>query len=77
MGSRKLQPCGTEAAYFRHRRHGEEACRPCLDAHNHKVKVDRRTRPGRKHRLVELDLLIDLIYHAPPELRERAMKAIE
>ncbi|MCL1871839.1 MAG: hypothetical protein FWF90_15695 [Promicromonosporaceae bacterium] len=25
--------CGTEAAYKRHRRNGEDACEPCLEAH--------------------------------------------
>lgn len=28
-----LQPCGTEAAYRRHRRHGEVPDTDCLDAH--------------------------------------------
>lgn len=27
-----LQPCGTRAAYRRHRRLGENACQPCKDA---------------------------------------------
>lgn len=27
--STPLQPCGTEAAYHRHLRHGEKACEPC------------------------------------------------
>lgn len=27
-----LQPCGTQAAYRRHRRAGEQACQPCKDA---------------------------------------------
>lgn len=27
-----LQPCGTRAAYRRHRRHGETPCQPCRDA---------------------------------------------
>lgn len=31
--SRKLQPCGTNAAYERHRRKGEIADQACLDAH--------------------------------------------
>lgn len=35
---RKLKPCGTEAAYHRHLRHGQPACRPCLDAHNQATK---------------------------------------
>jgi hypothetical protein len=26
------QPCGTVAAYMRHRRRKQPACRPCLDA---------------------------------------------
>lgn len=29
---RKPAPCGTTAAYLRHRRNGEEACRPCKNA---------------------------------------------
>ena len=28
-----LKPCGTEAAYVRHRRNGEEACMACKGAH--------------------------------------------
>ncbi|GIE46187.1 hypothetical protein [Actinoplanes lobatus] len=27
-----LQPCGTRAAYRRHRRRGEDTCQPCRDA---------------------------------------------
>lgn len=30
---RNLEPCGTDPAYRRHLRHGEEPCRPCRDAH--------------------------------------------
>jgi flagellar biosynthesis/type III secretory pathway M-ring protein FliF/YscJ len=30
--ARELLPCGTVAAYVRHRRHGEDACEPCLTA---------------------------------------------
>lgn len=29
---RELQPCGTNAAYNRHRYHGEETCPPCRRA---------------------------------------------
>lgn len=36
-----LKPCGTTAAYRRHKRHGEAACRPCLQA-NARAKADRR-----------------------------------
>lgn len=28
-----LEPCGTEAAYVRHRRAGEDPCPACKDAH--------------------------------------------
>lgn len=31
---RRLQPCGTRAAYQRHYRNGEKPCRPCRDAYN-------------------------------------------
>ena len=31
---RELKPCGTNAAYVRHRRHGEYPCADCLEAHN-------------------------------------------
>lgn len=31
---RELQPCGTEAAYQRHRRAGEPPCDPCREAQN-------------------------------------------
>jgi hypothetical protein len=30
----ELKPCGTHAAYYRHRRRGEPACPPCLAAHS-------------------------------------------
>lgn len=30
---RKLQPCGTNAAYQRHKRKNEYPCTPCLEAH--------------------------------------------
>ena len=31
---RELEPCGTEGAFKRHQRAGEEPCQPCRDAHN-------------------------------------------
>ena len=31
---RQLQPCGTRAAYIRHRRAGEKPCDPCREAAN-------------------------------------------
>ncbi|MCP2339213.1 hypothetical protein [Actinomadura rupiterrae] len=30
--SRTLQPCGTRAAYKRHKRRGEQPCEPCRQA---------------------------------------------
>lgn len=30
--TRARKPCGTPAAYRRHKRRGEEACQPCLEA---------------------------------------------
>lgn len=30
---KELQPCGTNAAYARHKRNGEYPCEPCLAAH--------------------------------------------
>lgn len=29
----ELKPCGTNAAYVRHKRNGEYPCTPCLEAH--------------------------------------------
>lgn len=31
---RQLQPCGTQAAWQRHRKHGEKPCEACREAHN-------------------------------------------
>lgn len=30
----ELKPCGTNAAYRRHKRHGEYPCVACVEAHN-------------------------------------------
>lgn len=30
---KELKPCGTNAAYARHKRKGEYPCTPCLEAH--------------------------------------------
>lgn len=37
-----LQPCGTSAAYQRHKRAGEEVCIPCLNADRERHKIKRR-----------------------------------
>lgn len=36
--TRTLQPCGTEAAYQRHRRRGEQPCEPCAEARRAKKR---------------------------------------
>jgi hypothetical protein len=45
-GKPRSQPCGTEAAYRRHERHGEQPCRECRecrDAHSRRL-ADTRAR---------------------------------
>ncbi|MFC8282902.1 WhiB family transcriptional regulator [Streptomyces cyaneofuscatus] len=45
---RQLAPCGTDAAYDRHRRNGEQPCDPCRRAHNERnVQVRAETRHRR------------------------------
>lgn len=44
-GPRLLESCGTEAAYRRHLRHGEEACGGCVEAHRLTVAENRARRP--------------------------------
>jgi len=36
---RELLPCGTNAAYHRHRRKGEYPCTACLEAHAENVRL--------------------------------------
>jgi len=43
-----LQPCGTEAAYMRHRYRDEPACRSCLEAHAART-ADRDGHAGRRN----------------------------
>lgn len=44
-----LKPCGTEAAYQRHKARGEDACEPCLAAANKaRAESQRRVRARRK-----------------------------
>jgi WhiB family transcriptional regulator, redox-sensing transcriptional regulator len=40
----ELQPCGTPAAYTRHRRRGEPACEACREANRRKVRERRQGR---------------------------------
>ena len=39
-----LRPCGTMAAYHRHRRHGEDVCEACREAYNTYERALRRRR---------------------------------
>lgn len=41
---RGLAPCGTPAAYMRHRRNGEDACEPCREANRLKSAESNRKR---------------------------------
>jgi len=47
---RALQPCGTNAAYQRHRRAGEYPCTPCLEAHAKNVSEAKKKRKRRETR---------------------------
>lgn len=44
-----VEPCGTVAAYRRHRAHGEPTCQPCRDA----VSAERRRSPSRRLRIAK------------------------
>lgn len=54
---RELRPCGTEAAYQRHRYNGEAPCAECVEAHrvqslkDQKAMVARRREAGRVARM--------------------------
>lgn len=38
----ELKPCGTAAAWRRHKRHGEEPCAACRKAHSRSITEHRR-----------------------------------
>lgn len=46
--ARELRPCGTEAAYQRHLRHGEEPCEACDRAHAAYVRAAYHDNPARR-----------------------------
>lgn len=48
---RDLQPCGTPAAYMRHKRHGQEGCRVCLDAMSERNRANYAAGPERAREL--------------------------
>lgn len=43
--SRELKPCGTHAAYQRHRRSGEPPCSACLAANAEKTRAHKQASP--------------------------------
>lgn len=45
---RELLPCGTNAAYHRHRKAGEYPCSDCLAAHAENVKLAKQKRKKRE-----------------------------
>ena len=51
---RELEPCGTRAAYQRHRRAGEEPCGPCREAMRAANRQFEEARPTRKRNRREL-----------------------
>lgn len=53
---RKLQPCGTPAAYRRHLRNGEKPCLPCARAHA-KAKEERAAKRRAAEAPVQLEAL--------------------
>ncbi|MAP64034.1 MAG: hypothetical protein CMH34_09900 [Microbacterium sp.] len=56
---RKLQPCGTPAAYRRHLRGGEKPCLPCARAHA-KAKEDRAAKRRADEAPVQLNVVADV-----------------
>lgn len=44
----KLKPCGTDAAYYRHKRAGETPCRRCVLAHREQARIYNRDLWARK-----------------------------
>ncbi|HEY8378102.1 MAG TPA: hypothetical protein VIK91_16510 [Nannocystis sp.] len=54
MTRRQVQPCGTKAAYERHRRRREPVDDACRSAHNRYVRTRMRARYRAARRLAEL-----------------------
>ena len=52
MSARELKPCGTTAAYRRHKRNGEKPCDPCrraaVQAESQRTRALRRRTPFRR-----------------------------
>lgn len=46
-----LQPCGTPAAYMRHKYRGQDACRACLDAMRERNRANYAADPERAREL--------------------------
>lgn len=45
--TREVQPCGTNAGYYRHRNHGEQVCDDCRNAHRVYMNMWNRGGPKR------------------------------
>ena len=56
---RKLQPCGTPAAYRRHLRNGEKPCLPCARAHA-KAKEERAAKRRAGEAPVQLNVVANV-----------------
>jgi hypothetical protein len=52
--ARELKPCGTIAAYQRHRRHGEDPCEPCREANRAHSGPATRARNAAVRRLIDI-----------------------
>jgi hypothetical protein len=51
LNPRKVMPCGTNAAYQRHRRKGEYPCPKCLEAHAADVALYSKPKPKSTRKL--------------------------
>ena len=65
--ARELKPCGTRAAYDRHRRNEEEPCKECRDANARRGRQNRRGKAYQRARvraLTRLSLLYETAFRS-------------
>jgi hypothetical protein len=68
-----LKPCGTNAAYARHRKRGEDPCGPCTKAHDAETGDKARAHARAKSRLAGMypatfrKLYIEELGYEPPK----------
>lgn len=55
--ARELKPCGTWAAYMRHRRRGEPVCEPCAAAARDQKTSRKREEQARRAEVVKLAIV--------------------